>query len=148
MKLLLIVGKKSMIHYNGQVLPLCPWPAVHFSSPILFKSKKLMCVEWNGRALAENTQSYQTHAPLMGMVYLKCWNMCAAGLAASLSPHCPCRSRLVVCCCGWCSSQGRSYTVSWLVRMKVIATSDFWLSSMLPTCFPQLPTPARLHYDG
>ena len=24
-----------MTHYNGQVLPLCPWPAVHFSSPIL-----------------------------------------------------------------------------------------------------------------
>ena len=41
-----------MIDYNGQVLPLCPRPAVHFSSLILFEIEKLMFVERNDRALA------------------------------------------------------------------------------------------------
>ena len=39
MKLLLTEGKWSVIDYNGQVLLLCPWPAVYFSSPILSNLK-------------------------------------------------------------------------------------------------------------
>ena len=36
-----------MIYYNGQVLPLCSWPAVHFSSTILLNLKINVCwVKW------------------------------------------------------------------------------------------------------
>ena len=51
--------------------------------------------------------------------------------------------RQVVCCCGRCSSQGRAYTVSWLVQIKsdVIATSDLWLFIHASNLLPSLPTP-------
>ena len=69
-----------MIEYNGQVLPLCPWLAVHFSSLILLNLKLNDCrVKWpctrlcwtaaRDEPLGKGLYSYQTHASLMGMVY-------------------------------------------------------------------------------
>ena len=70
-----------MIYYNGQVLPLFPWPAVHFSSPILLNLKPNDCrVKWPcirlcwtaaRRHTGRGRYSYQTHASLVGMVYIQ-----------------------------------------------------------------------------
>ena len=67
-------------------------------------------------------------------------------VAASLFPQCPCRGRLFVYCCGRCSSQGRAYTVSWLVgvQIKVIATSDLWLFIHASNLLPSTPHPTPL----
>ena len=54
------------------------------------------------------------------------------------------RGRSFVCCCGRCSYQGRAYTVYWLVGVQIksyVTATICDSSSMLPTCFPQLPTP-------
>ena len=69
-----------MIDYNRQVLPLWPWPAVHFSLLILLNLKlndrrvKWPCTRlcWTAVRdvpLGKGLYSYQTHASLVGMVY-------------------------------------------------------------------------------
>ena len=73
-----------MTDYNGQVLPLWPWPAVHFSSLILLNLKlndrrlKWPCTRLSWTAardvpLGKGLYSYQTHASLVRMVY--CTNL-------------------------------------------------------------------------
>ena len=66
-----------MIDYNEQVLPLCPWPAVHFSSTILLNLKiNVRRVKWpctrrcwtaarDDVPLGKGLYSYQTHASLV-----------------------------------------------------------------------------------
>jgi len=77
-----------MIDYNGQVLPLCPWPAVHFSSPTLLNLKlndrrvKWPCIRlcWTAarRPTGKGRYSYQTRASLVGMVYRRHLTLCTA----------------------------------------------------------------------
>ena len=78
-----------MIDYNGEVLPLCPWLAVHFSSPILLNLKNYnRRVKWPCTRLCwtaardvpvgkAGRYSYQTHASLVGMVYWAITVRCA-----------------------------------------------------------------------
>ena len=47
--------------------------------------------------------------------------------------------------------QERAYTVSWLVQIKVTATSDLWLFIHASSLLPSLPTPLpyiRLEWDS
>ena len=74
--------ENKVIDYNGQVLPLCPWRAVHFSSAVLLTLKiNVRRVKWlctptpllNGshrRPVGKGRYSYQTPASLVGMTAL------------------------------------------------------------------------------
>ena len=72
-----------MIDYNGQVLSLCPWPAVRFSSPILLNRNFIYIyndrrVKWpctrccwtttRDVPVGKGRYSYQTPTSLVGMV--------------------------------------------------------------------------------
>ena len=75
MKLLFIEGKWSMIDYNRQVLPLCSWPAVYFSSNALSNLCPVR-VKWLGTChywtvakdvpISNGWYSYQTTTSLVG----------------------------------------------------------------------------------
>ena len=71
---------------------------------------------------------------------------CALGRQRPLSPQCPCRGRLFVCCCGRCSCvhlRGEpTLFPGWRANKSyVIATSDLWLFIHASNLFPSLPTP-------
>ena len=83
-----------MIDYNGQVLSLCPWPAVRFSSPILLNRNFIyiyMIVEWNDRALAAVERQPETYQSARGDTRTKLpprsWEWSAACFLLLVTPY-------------------------------------------------------------